>query len=257
LIALATNKGPSQTQNGLVGAIETRERERAQMRQGIGGQAVAQAIDQRHREQNQQAQRAAQAAYAQQQAQFAAAQQQAQVRPQTPGGMGMMMGGAPSPYGAPGQQQPRPQTPGAMNMLLDGSAAPSVYAAPSMMGGMNPRSMSPGPGMHFAAQGPPQQPRPQMMPHSASYGGAPPPGAGGWNMGGPGGMPLRQGHGPGGPMVPPSPSMGMGMGFGGGGRPQSPAFQLPPQGQYAPPGTPSGPRPGTPGRMMQFHGQAF
>jgi CCR4-NOT transcriptional complex subunit CAF120 len=173
--------------------------------------------------------------------------------------MGMMMSGAPSPYGPPGQQQPRPQTPGAMNMLLDGggTAAPSVYGAPSMIAGINPRSMSPGPGMHFAAQTPAQQARPQMMPHSTSYGGAPP-GAGGWNMGA-AGMPLRQGPGPGGPMVLPSPSMNMGFGGGmqGQGRPHSPAFQLPPQGQYAPPGTPSGPRPGTPGRMMQFHGQAF
>ncbi|KAK0737631.1 hypothetical protein B0T21DRAFT_411068 [Apiosordaria backusii] len=72
LIAIAGNKGSPQPKAGLVGAIEAREREKAQMRQGIGGQAVAQAIDQRHREQHQQAQRAAQAAFAQQQAHFAA-----------------------------------------------------------------------------------------------------------------------------------------------------------------------------------------
>ncbi|KAL1870518.1 hypothetical protein VTK73DRAFT_2626 [Phialemonium thermophilum] len=66
---------PQEHQGGLVGAIEARERERAQMMQGIGGQAVAQAIDQRQREQQFQAQRAAQIAYAQQQAQFAAQQQ--------------------------------------------------------------------------------------------------------------------------------------------------------------------------------------
>ncbi|KAK4162057.1 hypothetical protein QBC43DRAFT_336600 [Cladorrhinum sp. PSN259] len=71
LIVLAGNKGQSQPQAGLVGAIEARERERAQMRQGIGGQAVAQAIDQRHREQNQQAQRAVQAAFSQQQSHYA------------------------------------------------------------------------------------------------------------------------------------------------------------------------------------------
>lgn len=238
LIPFAGSKGPSQTQGGLVGAIESRERERAQMRQGIGGQAVAQAIDQRHREQNQQAQRAAQVAYAQQQAQFAA--QQAQVRPQTPGAMGMMMGGgAPSPYGPP-QGHARPQTPGAMSRMMDGAGAPSPYGAPSMAG-MNPRGMSPGPGMmspgHYGQGIPPQQQRaPQMMPQTATY-------DSGWNM------PHRQG----GPVMP-SPSMGFGMQ--GGGRPQSPAYQLPPQGQYAPPGTPGGPRPGTPGRM-QFHGQAF
>lgn len=68
LIAMAGNKDGSQPKAGLVGAIQHRERERAQMRQGVSGQAVALAIDQRQREQNQQAQRAAQAAYAQKQA---------------------------------------------------------------------------------------------------------------------------------------------------------------------------------------------
>ncbi|AEO65711.1 uncharacterized protein THITE_2112987 [Thermothielavioides terrestris NRRL 8126] len=238
LIAFATSKGPSQTQNGLVGAIEVRERERAQMKQGIGGQAVAQAIDQRQREQNQQAQRAAQAAYAQQQAQFAA--QHGPVRPQTPGAMGMMMGGAPSVYGP--QVPARPQTPGAMNRMMDGPP-PTAYG-PGMTG-MGGRSMSPGPGMMGPgrfAQGPPT-PRHQMMPQSPSYGGGLPQG-GEWSVPS---MPYRQG-----PPMPP-PTMGLGMQ---GGRPQSPAFQLPPQGQYAPPGTPGGPRPGTPGRM-QFQGQAF
>ncbi|SPQ19029.1 a4d2e58b-ce24-4229-b474-a0cba02b2f4f [Thermothielavioides terrestris] len=245
LIAFATSKGPSQTQNGLVGAIEVRERERAQMKQGIGGQAVAQAIDQRQREQNQQAQRAAQAAYAQQQAQFAA--QHGPVRPQTPGAMGMMMGGAPSVYGP--QVPARPQTParppeysGGMGMMA-GGPPPTAYG-PGMTG-MGGRSMSPGPGMMGPgrfAQGPPT-PRHQMMPQSPSYGGGLPQG-GEWSVPS---MPYRQG-----PPMPP-PTMGLGMQ---GGRPQSPAFQLPPQGQYAPPGTPGGPRPGTPGRM-QFQGQAF
>ncbi|KAK4158158.1 hypothetical protein C8A00DRAFT_39542 [Chaetomidium leptoderma] len=246
LIALATSKGPLQTQAGLVGAIDARERERAQMRQGISGQAVAQAIDQRHREYNQQAQRAAQAAYAQQQAQYAA--QQAQVRPQTPGTMGMMMdGGAPSPYGPPAQGRPqtpgamgmmgggapspgyalhaqaRPQTPGSLGMM--GGGAPSGYA-PSMAG-MNTRTMSPGPGMMRG---------------------------GGWNTGNNNMAPHYQGQGQGQGM--PSPGMG---GFGmQGGRSQSPAYQVPPQGQYTPPGPPppGGPRPGTPGRM-QYQGQAF
>ncbi|KAA8635824.1 hypothetical protein SMACR_04267 [Sordaria macrospora] len=68
LIAMAGNKDGPQPKAGLVGAIQHRERERAQMRQGVSGQAVALAIDQRQREQNQQAQRAAQAAYAQKQA---------------------------------------------------------------------------------------------------------------------------------------------------------------------------------------------
>ncbi|KXX79600.1 Protein SKG3 [Madurella mycetomatis] len=220
LIALAGNKGPSLTQAGLVGAIEARERERAQMRQGIGGHAVAQAIDQRHREQHQQAQRAAQAAYAQQQAQFAV--QQAQAGPQSSMAMGMT-----------------------------GAGAPSVHA-PSMPG-MNSRSMSPGPGMMSPARfgqgfqpGPGYGP-PQMMPQQVQYNNGPP-GAQGFSPGG-GHMGNMQHHlGP----LPPSMSIGRGMG----GRPQSPGFQLPPQGQYSPGGTPGGPRPGTPGRM-QFQGQAF
>ncbi|EAQ90867.1 hypothetical protein CHGG_02802 [Chaetomium globosum CBS 148.51] len=283
LIAFAGSKGPSQTQAGLVGAIDARERERAQMKQGFGGHAVAQAIDQRHREQSH-AQRAAQAAYAQQQAQFAA--QQGLARPQTPGNMNMMMGGPMSPsygpqgqprpqtpgsmmggpmspYGPQGQprpqtpgsmmmgggMQPRPQTPGTRNMMMDGGA-PSPYGP--NMAGMNTRNMSPGPNMMSPpgryGQGPPQQ-RPPMGPHGASYGGGSP-GQGGWHGGN---MPPRQG--PQGPMMP-SPNMGFGMQ---GGRPQSPAYQLPPQNQYAPPGTPGGPRPGTPGTpgRMQYHGQAF
>ncbi|KAK3299041.1 uncharacterized protein B0H64DRAFT_371441 [Chaetomium fimeti] len=308
LIAFAGSKGPSQTQAGLVGAIDVRERERAQMKQGLGGQAVAHAIDQRQRE-NQQAQRAAQAAYAQQQAQFAA--QQGLARPQTPGSMNMMMGGPMSPsfnpqgqprpqtpgsrmmgggappYGPQGPQtpgsrmmggggppygpqgQPRPRTPGTRGMMMDGGA-PSPYA-PSM-GGMNNRSMSPGPNMmsprpnmmspgpNMMSPGPnmmsppgrygqgPPHPRSQMSPPPGPYGGGPP-GQGGWNGGN---MPPPR-QGPQGPMMSP-PNMGFGMQ---GGRPQSPA--LPPQNQYAPPGTPGGPRPGTPGTpgRMQYHGQAF
>jgi CCR4-NOT transcriptional complex subunit CAF120 len=181
--------------------------------------------------------------------------------------MGMMMGGAPSVYGP--QVPARPQTPGAMNRMMDGAALP-LYGSqaqpgrpntPGGMGmmaggppptaygpgmtGMGGRSMSPGPGMMGPgrfAQGPPT-PRHQMMPQSPSYGGGLPQG-GEWSVPS---MPYRQG-----PPMPP-PTMGLGMQ---GGRPQSPAFQLPPQGQYAPPGTPGGPRPGTPGRM-QFQGQAF
>ncbi len=290
LIAFAPSKGPSQTQIGLVGAIDARERERAQMRQGIGGQAVAQAIDQRNREQNRQAQRAAQAAYAQQQAQFASQQARpqtpgsmgmlmdggapspygppVQAHPQTPGQMGMMRGGAPSPYGPPAQA--RPQTPGQMGMM--GGAAPSAYA-PSMAG-MNVRSRSPGPGMlgagpHMMSPGPVMNPGPGMMsppgPRMMSpgpgmmspgqYGQGPPqprpqmgPPGPGWNTGN---MQQRQE-----PMMPP-PNMGYGMQQGM--HPQSPAYQMsPPQGQFAPPGTPGGPRPGTPGRMQyQNQSQAF
>lgn len=184
-----------------------------------------------------------------------------QARPQTPGAMSMMGGGAPSAYGTPAQH--RPQTPGAMGMMGGGGGinARSMSPGPGMMGGgMNARSMSPGPGMmgggmnaRSMSPGPgmmgPPQPRPQMMPHAPSYvGGAP---GAGRNMGN---MPPLQQQQRQGPMVP-SPSMGYGMQQGMM-RPQSPAYQMAPQGQYAPPGTPGGPRPGTPGRM-QYHGQAF
>ncbi|KAK3330366.1 hypothetical protein B0H66DRAFT_59072 [Apodospora peruviana] len=163
LIASAGNRNPGQPQAGLIGHIQAREVEKAQMRQGIGGQAVAHAIDQRQRQQNQQAQRAAQVAYAQQ-AQFAA--QQGHVSPQgmmSPG----MMGGAPSAHG------------------------------PGMVS-MNARSMSPGPGMMNAGMNAPRigsgfqqtpgygptAPRPQMSPQG-SYTNASPtgqgyPAAGGW-----------------------------------------------------------------------------
>lgn len=87
LIHVAGGRNGQQPQAGLVGAIDARERERAQMKQGLGGQAVAQAIDQRQREQYQ-AQRAAQAAYAQQMS----GQQQHQ---------NMIPGPEASAYGAP------------------------------------------------------------------------------------------------------------------------------------------------------------
>ncbi|KAK0730650.1 hypothetical protein B0H67DRAFT_596742 [Lasiosphaeris hirsuta] len=224
LVALSGNRGHPSQPGGLVGAIEIREREKSQMMQGIGGQAVAQAIDQRNREQNQQAHRAAQVAYSQQQAQLAA--QQGYVGPQA--SMGVM-----------------------------GSGAPSVYS-PSM-GVMNTRNMSPGPGMMGGGtnpgrpgqgyQSPPTgHPQPQQRPQMMS----PPPGSysaaqnaqtftpgGVWNKQSMSNMqarPLPQ---------PPGPNIGAGMQ-----RipPQSPGFQTPPQGQYTPGGTQTGTRPGTPGR---------
>ncbi|KAL2159175.1 hypothetical protein VTH06DRAFT_2607 [Thermothelomyces fergusii] len=253
LISFAVDKDPSPTQSGLVGAIDAREREKARIKQGISGQAVAQAIDQRQREQHQQVQRAAQVAYAQQQAQFAA--QQIPIRPQTPGGRSMMMtGGVQAPYGPQGA--PRPQTPGARGMMMDSGGASRPFSPP-MGGGMNSPGMNPGPGMTSAPGrfGPPQLPPLQlqqqqpssMVPRAVPYGSGAPAGPG-WNMGnaphrqGPQGPQGPQGHL--GPMMPPP------------GRPRSPGFPLPPQGQYARPGTPGGPRPGTPGRM-QYHGQAI
>ncbi|KAK4144692.1 uncharacterized protein C8A04DRAFT_11319 [Dichotomopilus funicola] len=288
LMGYGGGKGPSQ-QGGLVGAIDARERERAQMRQGVSGQAVAQAIDQRQREQNQ-AQRAAQAAYAQSQ------QQQppfgpGQGRPQTPGAnRGMMMGGG-GPGGPGGPGGYGPQTPGGMGRMMDGLGGPGGPPPfhPGMPGAMNPRSMSPGPNMMspppmmpgagpnqmrspppmMPGAGPPRSMSPgpnNMMSPPGRYGPGGPqqrppmgPGGGGGPYGpgspGPGWNnnmpPPRQGPGPGpGPMSPPNPNFG-------GGRPQSPGFP-PPQGQYARPGTPGTPggmmrpgTPGTPGGMMR------
>ncbi|KAK0672867.1 hypothetical protein QBC41DRAFT_7250 [Cercophora samala] len=129
LIAIAGNKGSPQTKVGLVGAIEAREREKAQMRQGIGGQAVAQAIDQRNREQHQQAQRAAQAAFAQQQAHFTAQYQ---------GFMGPGSISTPS-----SQSSPRPQFP-----LQYGpqSWSPQVMSQHSSLSGTPPVNQTFAPG---------------------------------------------------------------------------------------------------------------
>jgi CCR4-NOT transcriptional complex subunit CAF120 len=218
LINVAGNRNGPQPQAGLVGAIEAREREKAQMKHGLGGQAVAAAIDQRQREQYNQAQRAAQIAYANQMA----GQQQQQN------------------FGRPGAMSPGP--------------GPSMYAGTSMgPGGMG---MGPGPVMSpprnnsFGPGVPPQQQRPQeMMPQQLSYG-QPSPQM--YGQPGPWGGPPQQ-RGP--PMQPPPqgmPPVGMGM-RGGGSRPQSPA--LPPPRQFSPVG--SAPRPGTPGGSVPFQGQAF
>ncbi|KAK3383369.1 hypothetical protein B0T24DRAFT_516071 [Lasiosphaeria ovina] len=222
LVAFSGNKGPGQPQAGLVGAIEAREREKAQMRQGIGGQAVAQAIDQRQREQNQQAQRAAQVAYAQQ-AQFVA--QQGYAGPQMPIPMGMMSGGAPSVY-AMSSMSPHATGPG--SVMMNGGMSPARPA------------FQPGPGY-----GSPQQ-RPQMMSPQGPYSNTPPVAqAGGWSN-----PHVQQSRPP--PLASPpimgSPSMNMN------GQSQAVGFQPPPQGQFTPTGRPG--TPGTPGRV-QFQGQAF
>ncbi|KAK8117074.1 PH domain-containing protein [Apiospora kogelbergensis] len=58
LVNMAGNKSPPQQQQGpgLVGAIEAREREKQQAKQGYSGQAIQQAIDQRRMQQQQQQQ---------------------------------------------------------------------------------------------------------------------------------------------------------------------------------------------------------
>ncbi|KAL2142617.1 hypothetical protein VTI28DRAFT_1008 [Corynascus sepedonium] len=153
---------------------------------------------------------------------------------------------------------PRSMSPGPNMRSPPGSMGPPP---PLGMGGMGPRSMSPGPNMRSPpgrmGPMPPQQPRPHMMPHGPPYS-SDGPGGPGRHMGN---MPPHRQGTPGPVMSPPPPMMspppGVGFGMQQGPRPQSPGFQLPPQGQYARPGTPGGPpRPGTPGQM-QFHGQAF
>ncbi|KAK3995468.1 hypothetical protein QBC44DRAFT_389423 [Cladorrhinum sp. PSN332] len=124
LIALAGNKSQPQPQAGLVGAIEARERERAQMRQGIGGQAVAQAIDQRNREHNQQAQRTAQAAFAQQQSHYA---QQSHI---------MMGGGSPL---AMDQRSMSPKAGLASPRLSPGFQPAAGYGSPQAQAHMMPQ----------------------------------------------------------------------------------------------------------------------
>lgn len=223
-------QGPQPQAPGLVGAIEAREREKAHMKHGLGGQAVAAAIDQRQREQYNQAQRAAQIAYANQMA----GQQQQQN------------------FGRPGAMSPGP--------------GPSMYPGSSMgplgMGmGPGPVVMSPprnnsfGPGMPPPQQQQQQRP-PQMMPQQLSYG-QPSPQMYGPPSGGPWGGPPQQQRGPPQSPMQPPPHVGMGMRGGpGGSRPQSPAIP-PPRQQFSPVGQPGGPRPGTPGGGMAFQGQAF
>ena len=294
LISVAGNKGAAQPQSGLVGAIDARERERAQMKQGFASHSVAQAIDQRQRDQNQQAQRAAQAAYAQQQAQFAAQQQQQQgyrgamVSPgPPPSAYGSNMGGMRSMSPGPGMMALNPG-PGMMNAPRSHSPGPGMMNAPRSMspgpGMMNPgpgmmnapRSMSPGPGMMNTPRS--HSPGPGMMsPSMMSPGMGPPrmnanfqpmggqgPPQGRQQMMQPQMMPPQQQQ-PYGSAPPPG---GQGYGQGGGwpntsmrpppgpGSPTGGGYQLPPQGQYSNPGTPAGPRPGTPGRMP-FQGHAF
>ncbi|KAB5580934.1 PH domain-containing protein [Coniochaeta sp. 2T2.1] len=208
---------PQAQQPGLVGAIEAREREKAQMKQGLGGQAVAAAIDQRQREQFNQAQRAAQVAYQQQQGGYN--------RAMSPGP------GVPSPSMYAGSSM------GPMGM---GMGPGPVMSPPS-------RNNSFGPGI------PPQQQqqRPQMPQQQLSYGQPNPYGQPSPQMY----APPQQGMPWAGPPQQRGPPPQQGMRVGSGSRPQSPAVGPPPQRQFSPVG--QGGRPGTPGGGMPFQGQAF
>jgi len=197
LIAFSGSKPTLQPPAGLVGAIEARERERAQMRAGIGGHAVAQAIDQRTREQNQQAQRAAQAAYAQQQA------QQGYVGPQNSAAMG---NGAPSAYGHP------------MGVINPHGVNSNAGMMP---GGMSPPRHGPAP-PQAVGYGPQQRPQMPSQQGSFNNGGQYAQGSG-WNQ------PNLQ-HRP--PLLQTQSGFAPG---GQSAQPQSPGLQAPPQGQYTPP----------------------
>lgn len=226
--------GPQpQPQAGLVGAIEAREREKAQMKHGLGGQAVAAAIDQRQREQYSQAQRAAQIAYANQMA----GQQQQHQNYGRPGAMSP--GPGPAVYAGGGG--------GSMGPLGMGMGPGPVMSPP-------PRNNSFGPGVPPPHQQQQQQQRPQqmMMPQQQLSYGQPSPQM--YGQPGPWGGPPQQQRGlpPMGMASPPPPGVGMGMR--GGSRPQSPA--VPPPRQFSPVG--AGQRPGTPGGgVVPFQGQAF
>jgi CCR4-NOT transcriptional complex subunit CAF120 len=125
IVGAQNNHGPPPGNAGLVGAIDARERERAQARQGYGNPAMQQAINQR------QAQQAAQMAYAQQQ----------QLPPNISQGFPGHM------YGS--------QEMGGMGM---GSQVPPAHGSPAPGSGGRP-VYSPVPG-----QGPPQPVRMQGMP---------------------------------------------------------------------------------------------
>lgn len=230
LIGLATSNGPApQGQGpGLVGAIEAREREKAQMK-GYNSQTVQHAINQRQQQQQ----------YAQQQQQYAQQQMYG-------GASNMSLGNLTNTGGHMGMGPPAPSTyGGSMGMQSMAMGRGNGFPSPGpprnatlspppvgMSGGMvpinsmGPRAQSPGPRfmspppMHGAGQFPPQspgfgQPSPGYGQPSPGFGG-PSPGFGGPSPGygapSPGyGQPMRQqSPGPGLPMRvnSPGPSAG-------------------------------------------------
>lgn len=279
LIGMASNSNHGlQSGGGLVGAIEAREKEKAQMKQGYNSQTVQNAINQRQQQQQ----------YAQQQQQFAQQQMYGAASNMSMGNlnnMGMAMSPpAPSMYGGSmgmqsmGMQNtgrggglPTPGPPRAATLSpppvgLAGSMGPMGPMGP--MSPMGPRTQSPGP--RFMSP-PPMQGAGQYPPHSPGFGqpmqlpmrmASPGPGAGPMRMNspGPGAGPMRiASPGPqAGPMRMASPGPGAGpmrMASPGPGQGFNRQITLPPPGQYTPtyPGTPG--TPGTP--RGPFHGQAF
>ncbi|KAH6682275.1 SKG3 protein [Plectosphaerella plurivora] len=167
--------GPQQAPSGgLVGAIDVRERERQQMKQGVNSQAVQHAINQRQQHQhNMQQQQYHQ--QQQQQMQYHQQQQQQQAMYQQQN-MGRGGGPGPGPYGPP---RPHPQ---------------QQYGAPMSPGhGAFPRGQ-PMQGQQMQMpmrQGPP--PSPGFMPPQGQFmGGGPRPQSPGGMYGGRGGAPQQQ-----------------------------------------------------------------
>jgi len=155
LISMGGGRGQPQNQpgGGLVGAIDAREREKQQMKQGLNSQAVQHAIHQRQQQQYQQQMQQQQAMY--------------------PPNMGRG-GPPPGPYGQPRPQQPpygAPMSPGhgafprgPMPMRPAGAppspglAGPQGFMPPQAQYGAPPRPQSPGGayGRGGTPQGPPQ-----------------------------------------------------------------------------------------------------
>lgn len=272
LIGMATSKNYGAQPAGLVGAIEAREREKVQMKQGYNSQTVQHAINQRQQQHQ----------YAQQQQQFAQ-QQMYGAAPNVSMGnlsnMGMAMGQpAPSMYGGSmgmqsmgmqsmgqgmgrggGFQQPGPPRSATLSpppVGMPGNIGPISPMGPMRAQSPGPRFMSPPP-MQGGGQYPPQSPgfgQPMHYPQRMQSPGpqmrmaSPGPGAGPMRMASPGpqGGPMRiASPGPGtGPMRMASPGPGRQIG-------------IPAPGQYhMHPGTPG--TPGTPRTPMPpYQGQAF
>lgn len=245
LIGMATSKNYGPQPAGLVGAIEAREREKVQLKQGYNSQTVQHAINQRQQQQQ----------YAQQQQQFVQQPQMYGAAPNMSMGnlsnIGMAMGPqAPSMYGGSmGMQSMGMQGMGMQNMGMQGMGRGGGFPSPGppraatlspppvgMSGNIGPmspmgpaRTQSPGP--RFMSP-PPLQGGGQYPPQSPSFGqpmqypvrmqspgpqmrmASPGPGAGPMRMASPGpqGGPMRLASpGPGtGPMRMASPGPGNG-----------------------------------------------
>jgi CCR4-NOT transcriptional complex subunit CAF120 len=242
LISMATNnsQGPQPQGPGLVGAIDAREREKAQMKQGYQSQTVQNAIHQRQQQQQAQQQQVQQ--QQQQQQQYA---QQQYAQQQMYGASNMSMGNLSSLGMSPMNAQAPSMYGGSMGMQSNmgysagmgrggypvqqpGPPRSATLSPPPVGIGMqvsplSPRSMSPGP--RYAMSPPPLQPGGLQYGHSqggyVNPGMQPPmrmnspgPGQGPMRMGspGPGQGPMRMGSpGPGqGPMRMASPGPGQG-----------------------------------------------